>query len=478
MENTKPHAALLASPGLGHLVPVLELGNRLLTLHGFRVTIFVASTGSSPTQSQLLELSPSHLDIVKLPPVNVSGLIDPTDTILSEIVAMMRETRPALRSALSALKSTPNVLIVDFFGTEALEIAEEFKMRKYVYIPCSAWFAALTLHVPVLDEEVKGDLFSRFKRLCIPGCKPVYFKEAFTPLLDRKSREYDEYIQIGSALSTVDGILVNTWKDPERETVNAMEGDEMWGRLRKVPVHPIGPLVRFFDPLTVSRSGVLDWLDARPTRSVVFVSFGSGGTMSAQQMTELAWGLELSRQRFIWVVRPPVENDSSAAVFTVGNGDSDSNNGTPYYLPEGFCERTQSVGLVIPTWAPQAEILTHPSIGAFMNHCGWNSTLESIVNGIPMIAWPLYAEQPMNAALLEGLGVALRTPTEGVVGRKEVERMVRKLLQEKEGRAMRERVRELKRSAVEAMSKSGSSYGSLSKVADDCKNWVRDSAHA
>ena len=112
-----------------------------------------------------------------------------------------------------------------------------------------------------------------------------------------------------------------------------------------------------------------------------------------------------------------MENDVSGSFFTVGNGSM----GTVDYLPDGFLNRIHNVGLVVPMWAPQVQILEHPSIGAFLSHCGWNSTLESITNGVPMIAWPLYAEQKMNATMLtEELKVSVRSkelPTERIVER-------------------------------------------------------------
>ena len=120
------------------------------------------------------------------------------------------------------------------------------------------------------------------------------------------------------------------------------------------------------------REQVLDWLDMQPTESVLYVSLGSGGTISAQQTIELAWGLELSQHRFIWVIRPPADNDASGAFFNITE---DGSNGIERFLPSKFLERTHKVGLVVPNWAPQAQILAHPSVGGFLTHCGWNSTL-------------------------------------------------------------------------------------------------------
>ncbi|XP_059590989.1 anthocyanidin 3-O-glucosyltransferase 5-like [Vitis vinifera] len=139
------------------------------------------------------------------------------------------------------------------------------------------------------------------------------------------------------------------------------------------------------------------------------------------------------------------------------------------YLPQGFMERIQEVGLVIPSWAPQVAVLRHPSTGGFLSHCGWNSTLESISHGVPMIAWPLYAEQRMNATMLtEEVGVAAR-PVVGegknVVEREEIERVVRLVMEGEEGKEMRRRVRELQSSALATLKPGRPSFESLSEVA-------------
>jgi coniferyl-alcohol glucosyltransferase len=118
-------------------------------------------------------------------------------------------------------------------------------------------------------------------------------------------------------------------------------------------------------------------------------------------------------------------------------------------------------------------ILGLKSVGGFLTHCVWNSVLESIVNGVPMIAWPLFAEQRMNATILmEELGVAIKSQvleSKGFVGREEIEKLVRKVMEEKEGIEMRVRVKELKCRSEKAFSKGGSFYNSLCQVAKDCK---------
>ncbi|KAJ6678569.1 GLYCOSYLTRANSFERASE [Salix viminalis] len=225
MQNTKPHAALLSSPGLGHFIPVIELGKRLVTNHGFSVTVFVVTTDNSLSKSQLLKQSPCPdlLNIVLLPPVDVSGLITPATGILSQLAIMMREALPKLRSAILAMKFCPTVLIVDLFGIEAMVIAEEFNMLKYAFITSTAWFLALTLHMPTIDKVIEDNHVKNQQALLIPGCKSLEFGDTFEPILDRNDQMYTEYKRMGVDLQKFDGILVNTWQDLEGTTLVALE---------------------------------------------------------------------------------------------------------------------------------------------------------------------------------------------------------------------------------------------------------------
>ncbi|KAG6729724.1 hypothetical protein I3842_01G045200 [Carya illinoinensis] len=467
MEISKPHAALLSSPGMGHLIPVLELSKRLVTHHDFTVTVFVVSCHMSQAESHVIQssMSPKLFDIVQLPPVDISHLVDANATVVTQIAVIMREAIPAIRSAICSMNFRPTALIVDLIGTESLPIAEELGLLKYVYVPSNAWFLALTVLVPFLDREVEGEYVDQTEPLRIPGCRAVRPEDVVDPMLDRTNQQYFEYVRIGKEIPTSDGVLLNIWEELQPLTLAAFRDETLLGRFSKTPVYPIGPLTR---PLSGSRSELFDWLDKQPRESVIFVSFGSGGTLSYEQMTELAWGLEMSQHRFIWVVRPPTRTAADDAFFTAGTASSGDDPST--YLPAGFLTRTKNKGLLVPIWAPQVEVLSHPSVGGFLSHCGWNSTLESVANGVPMIVWPLYSEQRMNATLLEEeLGVAVRPkvlPSKKVVGREEIEETVRQIMEDKEGKnEIRARVKELKYSAEKALSKGGSSYTALSRLA-------------
>nr|CAB3477649.1 unnamed protein product [Digitaria exilis] len=189
-------------------------------------------------------------------------------------------------------------------------------------------------------------------------------------------------------------------------------------------------------------------------------------------MAELAMGLEASGQRFMWVVRFPSDKDRSACYFGGSGGHGDSPLG---YLPEGFIERPRGRGLALTEWAPQVEILNHRAVGGFLSHCGWNSTLEAVAAGVPMLAWPLYAEQRVNAVMLcERVGLALRprVGTEGnngVVPREEVAVAVTELIAGERGAAAREKARQLRQGAAEAWGPDGPSRKAFEDIAGKWK---------
>ncbi|CAJ1978551.1 unnamed protein product [Sphenostylis stenocarpa] len=469
MEMQNPtHLLLVSSPGLGHLIPVIELGKRFALHHNFKVTILAVTSQTSRVETQILNsvLTSSLCHIIDIPSPDLTALVAENDAVFTRLCVTMREAKPAIRSILSEITPRPSALIVDVFSTEAIQIARELKIMNYVFVASHAWMLALVLYSPVLDEVVEGQYVDQKEPLKIPGCNPVRPEDVFDPMLDRNDRQYKEYLAIANGILQSDGVLVNTWEELQRKDLEALnEGGLLSKELdMKIPVHGVGPIVRQpeLDTSSLTHS-LMTWLDKQSSESVVYVSFGSGGTLSFEQMRELAWGLELSEQRFIWVVRAPIEGITDAAFFTTGNSQFDE---MVKYLPEGFVSRIHKVGLLVPDWAQQVTILGHRSIGGFLSHCGWGSTLESVTNGVPLLAWPLYAEQRMNATLVaEELGVAVRPrvlPTKKVVRREEIAEMVRRVITEN---GIRERVKEVQHGAMKSLCVGGSSYAALSGVA-------------
>ncbi|XVF61976.1 hypothetical protein PTKIN_Ptkin08bG0178900 [Pterospermum kingtungense] len=462
--NPKPHLVLLSAPA--HLMPVIELGKRLVTLQDVKVTIFVASfVESAPAESRMVEaaLATKLFDVTHLPPADISSLVAvPGDEQgITSLTAAMRVVRPAFQAAISELETPPTALIVEFFATDCFGIADELKIPKYVFVSSNAWFFALVIYTPVLEKEVEGEFADKKEPLVLPGCSSVPAEDLPDPMIFRTKANYHEILRIGMEIPKADGVLVNTWKELQPKTLASLRDGNLLGSVTKTPIFPIGP-IKSEGSSSPKNDQLFDWLNKQPTDSVLYISFGRIGRLSLEQMTELAWGLELSQQRFIWVVRSPTQKSGPGSGPKLG----DMTNGQymSSYLPEGFISRTKDRGVIVPEWAPQVEILSHRSCGGFFTHCGWNSALECISHGLPMIAWPLYAEQKMNATLLtEELGIAVRSvtvPTKGVVGRYEIEKMVRKIFDDDDddaGRGMRARVKELKLSAEKAWSINGGS---------------------
>ncbi|THU72242.1 hypothetical protein C4D60_Mb04t10010 [Musa balbisiana] len=210
------------------------------------------------------------------------------------------------------------------------------------------------------------------------------------------------------------------------------------------------------------------WLDEQPRGSVVFLCFGSMGMFSAEQIKEIAAGLERSGQRFLWVVRAP-RSESQGPQGWGPQSEPD----LEALVPEGFLERTEQRGFLAKSWAPQVEVLNHEAVGGFVTHCGWNSVLEAITAGVPMIGWPLYAEQGMNKVLLVEqmrVAVAMEGCAKELVAAEEVEARIRWLMESEGGRELRERAVATKQRAAAARREAGSSHQALLDVVKTLRN--------
>ncbi|XP_057468635.1 anthocyanidin 3-O-glucosyltransferase 5-like [Actinidia eriantha] len=471
-EPAKPHIVVLPSPGMGHVIPLFEFATRLVTHHACQVTFLLITTTEDSAAAAnnhhipRSPLTPSALHVVHLPPADMSNI--PTDTpILTRLSLITDQSLRYLRPTLAGT-TRPDALVIDLFCTQAFSICDDLSIPVYSFLTASAALLTFALYLPTLDSEVEGEFVDLPDPVQIPGCRPIRTEDLLDQVRNRKIDEYKWIMLHFSRLPQASGIFANTWRELEPVPFNALRENPFFRNLPTPPVHEIGPVIKLDEPVTESDKEVENWLDKQPNESVIFVCFGSGGTLTSDQLTELALGLELSQQRFILVAREPTDARASAAFFDGGRKGDDP----AVYLPEGFVERVKGVGLVVASWAPQVVVLRHGATAAFVSHCGWNSTLESVAHGVPMVAWPLYAEQRMNAAALaEEVGVAVRPAAgERVVGREEVERVVRLVMEGEEGKVMRRRARELRESARKALDFGGSSWSSLSSVVEGWKS--------
>ncbi|CAL9170727.1 unnamed protein product [Musa hybrid cultivar] len=464
----RPHVVLLPTPGMGHLIPLVELAKLLVAHHGFSVTIVTLDASSaSKAQDALFSSLPDSISSLALPSVPLDDL--PSDARIETIISVAASRSLAhLRDALSGLKSSANLvaLVVDLFGTDYFTVALELCLPRYLFFPSNLLTLSLIFHLPELDATTTCEYRDLSEPLRLPGCVPIPGRDLLHPIQDRSNDAYRWVVHHARRYREAEGILVNSFDAIEPEAAKVLREPEP-GR---PPVYLVGPLTQCWNPkATDERAECLRWLDQQPPGSVLFVSFGSGGTLTTAQTAELALGLELSGQRFLWVVRSPSDGENaSEAYFSVR-----SKNDPFGFLPAGFVQRTREVGLLVPSWAPQVAVLKHAATGGFLSHCGWNSTLESVLAGVAMVAWPLFAEQRQNAVMLtEGARIALRprgAAEGGLVPREEVAQAVRELMEGEEGKAARQRVAELRKAATSGLEEGGAANEALAEVASKWK---------
>ncbi|KAJ4805914.1 Glycosyltransferase [Rhynchospora pubera] len=208
---------------------------------------------------------------------------------------------------------------------------------------------------------------------------------------------------------------------------------------------PIGPLLpdsKFNKPLGLfwpEDSTCMSWLDQQPPKSVVYVAFGSLTIFSEVQFKELAHGLVLTGRPLLWVVRPDFTTRLSKE------------------WVDDFLEENKEKCKIVD-WAPQRQVLAHESVASFMSHCGWNSTLEGLRNGLPFLCWPYFTDQFMNQSYIcnvWGNGMKMESDESRIVSRERVRDRVEELLASEE---IAKKVQELKELAARNLSIGGTSY--------------------
>jgi hypothetical protein len=182
----------------------------------------------------------------------------------------------------------------------------------------------------------------------------------------------------GERCQKASAIILNTFDALEHQVLDALSS-------MFPPIYSIGPLQLLLNHipdndrksigsnLWKEEDGCLEWLNKKEPNFVVYVNFGSITVLTNDQLIEFAWGLANSNQTFLWIIRPNlVEGD-----FAI--------------LPPEFLVEIEERGL-LASWCPQEQVLSHPSIGGFLTHSGWNSTIESVCGGVPIISWPFFVD--------------------------------------------------------------------------------------
>ncbi|KAM0841241.1 hypothetical protein ACQ4PT_059097 [Festuca glaucescens] len=467
-----PTVVLLPVWGAGHLMSMLDAGKRLLARSdgALSLTVLVMQAPTENNRSEVAghirRVEASGLDIRfhHLPAVESPTDFEGIEELISRFVQLHADH---VKAAISALTCPVAALVVDLFGTMLLDVSRELAVRAYVYFTANAATYALFLRLPALHEEVTVEFDEMEGMVDVPGLPPVPPSSLPLPVMDKKNPNYTWFVYHGRRFMEADGVIINTATELEQSVLAAIADGRCTRGIPAPTVYPVGPVLSLNPPTEQPHESVR-WLDAQPLASVVLLCFGSGGYSTATQAHEIAHGLERSGHRFLWVLRGPPAAGAGTLQPT------DANLGE--LLPEGFLERTKEKGLVWPTKAPQKEILAHAAVGGFVTHSGWNSILESLWFGVPMVPWPLYAEQHLNAFTLvayTGAAVAMKVDRKmnNFVEASELERAVKALMDgdSDDGRKARETATELKAVCRKAVEKGGSSYSALGRLFEDVR---------
>ncbi|XP_042488702.1 UDP-glycosyltransferase 88F3-like [Macadamia integrifolia] len=468
----KDTIVLYPAPGISHLTSMVELGKLILRHYNSRFSLTIVITSASfdsakidPYIEQVSQTNPS-IAFHRFPSLPNRPSLKPPVHPVAILLESISLNNPNLLHTLKTISETSSIaaLVIDFFCNPASHVATELSIPLYYYFPTNASIVAMFLHLPILHNETDKSFRELGNTILhVPGLPPVRASHMSASLLDRNNQVYDNMLGLGTQLLKSKGIISNTIEALEPEAIKVIKN-------QTPAIFCVGPMIT--EPGDQSSAADwLSWLDKQPSGSVLFLCFGSRGVFSVKQISEIAVGLERSGQRFLWVVKDPPPIDTGVRMMSpLSTMDFD----LEAVMPEGFLERTRDRGLVVKSWAPQVEVLNRESVGGFVTHCGWNSVLEAVSAGVPMVAWPLYAEQHINKeVLVEAMRVALpmeAADEDGFVVAAEVEKRVRMLMDSDEGTKMRKLCGEMKGMALAAWAENGSSRAAFNDLA---QSWNR-----
>ncbi|KAH7843412.1 hypothetical protein Vadar_016321 [Vaccinium darrowii] len=443
--SQKPQVEVVIVPFLchSHLNQLLHLS--CLISSAYNIPVHYATTATLLRQSKLrfnaqTHLQNSHIHFHELPtphfpspppnPNSSNKFPSHLQPSFDASIHLRQPTADLLRKISATARRV--VVIHDLFMAYVVQdVATLPNAESYIFSPISSFH----LYFRDLKDDKTVQLLEELKGMpSREGCNTPEFKNLVSLQSD--------------FLSLAAGTILNSCRSIEGTYIDLLV-EKMNNRNKQVwAVGPLNLGTKSDKTESNSRHKCLEWLDKQVPKSVLYISFGTVTSMADEQIKELAIGLELSQQRFIWVLRD------------ADKGDIFAEDVRRAHLPEGYEERVKEFGLVVRDWAPQVEILGHPSTGWFMSHCGWNSCLESITMGVPIAAWPMHSDQPRNAFLVTdilkvGMTVNAWKKREEIVCSSTIARVVKRIMGSTEGEEARKRAEEMGGATREALEEGG-----------------------
>ncbi|KAK1565086.1 hypothetical protein Q3G72_018377 [Acer saccharum] len=447
-KGRKPHVLIVPNTGQGHITPMVQFGKRLVT-KGIKVTLVTSvylskSMHVDPESSIAIETISDGFDEIGPQKAGVdskvyfpSFRINGSRTLAELIEKLANNGQPA------------TAIVYDGLLSWALDVAKQYGLLKAAFFTQSCAVNSINYHVnrKLLPLPITGSHVSLPE---LPPLLPtetslfllVYGKISPPHLQELVSNQF-------SNMDEADWVLFNTFYKLEEKIVDWMA--KLWKVATVGPTLPSMYLdkrieddkdygIKLFKPKT---SDCLNWLNDKPIGSVVYVSFGSVAKLSQEQTEELAWALKGMNCYFLWVVRDSLETK----------------------LPNKFIEETSDKGLIV-SWCPQLAVLAHESIGCFVTHCGFNSVLEALSLGVPMVAMPQWIDQPTNAKFVEdvwGTGIRVLPDEKDLVERQVLQKAIKDIMEGEKGKVIKKHAMKWKELAKEAIDEGGSSDNNINE---------------
>ncbi|KAF0910923.1 hypothetical protein E2562_005320 [Oryza meyeriana var. granulata] len=460
--------------GVGHVVPMLELAKVFLK-HGYDVSMVLLEPLFKLSGALAVErhvASNPSVSFHVLPPLPAPDFASSGKHPFLLVLQLLHQYNELLESFLRSIpRQRLHSLVIDMFCVDAIDVCAKLGVPVYTFFASGVSVLSILTQLPkFLAGRETGLKELGDTPLDFLGVPPMPASHLIKELLEHPEDEMCKAMASSWERNTETmGVLVNSFESLESRAARTLRDPLCVPGKVLPPIYCVGPLVGEGAKEAAERNECLGWLDSQPDHSVVFLCFGSKGTFSAEQLKEIAVGLENSGQRFIWVVRTPPTTTEGFKKYMEQRPELDLD----AVFPEGFMERTQDRGFIVTSWAPQVDVLRHPATGTFVTHCGWNSTLEGITAGVPMLCWPQYAEQKMNKVFMTadmGVAVELEGYNSDFVKAEELEAKVRLVMESEEGRQLRARSAAREKEAEAALEEGGSSHAAFVQFLSDAEN--------